>query len=170
MSLPQEYRQILDMLAEGKITTDEAQRLMEKIGAGSGSRPGAPHREGARTEAGGIGEPVPAVAGATAAVAVQASGQGSQSRSDRPYPKYLRILVSSKDGDEVNIRVPLQLVRAGLKLSTVLPTEARDRIRESGIDLSKLSELEGEDLIAALRDLSVDVDSSNGDMVRIFCE
>ena len=85
-------------------------------------------------------------------------------------PKYLRILVNSSDGDEVNIRVPLQLVRAGLKLSTVLPNDAKEKITEKGIDLSKLGELEGEALIEALRELSVDVDSSDGDVVRIFCE
>ena len=85
-------------------------------------------------------------------------------------PKYLRVLVNSSDGDEVNIRVPLQLVRAGLKLSTVLPNDAKEKITEKGIDLSKLGELEGEALIEALRELSVDVDSSDGDVVRIFCE
>lgn len=38
------------------------------------------------------------------------------------------------------------------------------------MDLGSLSGLEGEELIEALRDLRVDVDSGKGDTVRIFCE
>ena len=179
MSFPKEYRQILDMLAEGKITAEEAQRLMEKINGGrtaSGqSESGAPTGEsadtnrstGTETERGGRS---PAEGRAATALVVQARGNGSGGASGRTAPRYLRILVNSKDGDEVNIRVPLQLVRAGLKLSTVLPNDAKAKINERGIDLSKLSELEGEALIEALRELSVDVDSSDGDVVRIFCE
>src|SRR5215469_17888055 len=58
--------------------------------------------------------------------------------------KYLRILVEREpehDGDEqtrVNIRVPLQLLRAGVKLKGLLPEDARDQmneaLREKGVD------------------------------------
>jgi hypothetical protein len=34
----------------------------------------------------------------------------------------------------------------------------------------KLGELDGEELYEALRDLEVDVDSGDGDSVRVFCE
>lgn len=154
MSLSKETRQILDMLAAGKINAEEAQRLMERL-EGSSSSAGQ-----GRTAA----PEVDRIATTTVVAAAPSQGRGGAN------PKYLRIVVNSTDGDVVNIRVPLQIVRAGLKLSAVLPQDARDKIKESGIDLSKLNELHGEELIDALRELSIDVDASDGDTVRIFCE
>ncbi len=64
----------------------------------------------------------------------------------------------------------MALIRTGLKLTTMLPPEANRKIAEQGIDLSQLSELHGEELIDALRELKVDVDAADGDTVRIYCE
>ncbi|UCF69029.1 MAG: hypothetical protein JSV80_07035 [Acidobacteriota bacterium] len=154
MTLRPEYKQILEMLGEGKITTDDAKRLMEKLNSQASSEgPG-----------GSAGEP------ADAPDATPPVGARPSPRTGSSLPKYLRVLVNSHDGDEVNIRVPLKIVRAGLKLSTVLPQHAREKIQEHGVDLSNLSELDGDELIEALRELSIDVDASNGDTVRIFCE
>jgi hypothetical protein len=162
MTIAQEQRQILDMLAEGKITADEAHRILEKLN-------GAP----SRSPEPGSGWTSPADAraesGPASRTALLADPEG-RARTGRPAPKYLRILVHSDEGDQVNIRIPLQIVRAGLKLTAVLPREAREKLRESGVDLSSLSELQGEALIDALRELSIDVDSSEGERVRIFCE
>jgi hypothetical protein len=80
------------------------------------------------------------------------------------------VLVDSSKGDKVNIRVPLSLVRAGIKLKAVMPEHARQQLSEKGIDLSNLGGLEGEELLQALRELNVDVDAADGDKVRIFCE
>jgi hypothetical protein len=129
-----EKKQVLDMLAAGKISSEEASRLLEKL-------------------------------------ETQRSISPSESpKSHRSKLKYLRILVDSADGDKVNIRVPLALVRTGIKLSTMMPSHASEKIREKGIDLTQLSSLEGDELTEALRELAVDVDSSDGDTVRIFCE
>ncbi len=158
MSFRKEHRQILDMLAEGKITPDQAQALMEKLNQGSSSDGGD---EGPTADFSEHGH-----AASRTAVLVKKrveTGSGSALR-------YFRIVVQSSDGDDVNIRIPLKIVRAGLKLTTVLPDEAKEKIRDSGIDLSTFSELEGEELIEALRDLAIDVDSSDGDRIRIFCE
>ena len=62
------------------------------------------------------------------------------------------------------------LLRTGIKLSTMIPILAGDKLKESGFDLSHLSNLSGDELINELRDLKVDVDSPNGDTVRVFCE
>ena len=85
-------------------------------------------------------------------------------------PKYLRIVVDGKDGNKVNVRVPLGLLRTGIKLSAMVPIMAGERLKATGIDLSHLSSLSGDELIEELRDLKVDVDSPDGDTVRIFCE
>jgi hypothetical protein len=84
--------------------------------------------------------------------------------------KYLRVFVDSSDGDKVNIRVPLALIKTGIKLGAVLPDHVTDKLDEKGVDLGKFTELEGDDLYEALRELQVDVDSGEGDVVRIFCE
>ena len=84
--------------------------------------------------------------------------------------KYLRVVVDSTDGNKVNIRVPLGLLRTGIKLSTMVPIVAGERLKDSGIDLSHLSSLSGDELIEELRDLKIDVDSPDGDKVRVFCE
>lgn len=132
-------KKVLEMLAEGKITAAEAERLLEKLGH---SRP-----------AGDVDVTVPA--------------------ADRPIPrnpKYLRVLVESEKGDKVNVRVPMALVRTGIRLGALMPAHAREELEAKGIDLSALSDLDGEELVQALAELTVDVDSGSGDHVRVFCE
>jgi hypothetical protein len=134
-----ERRQVLDMLAEGKITAEDAENLLGKL-------------NGAEPTTGGVPE--------------SARGDGARDGS----PRFLRVVVDSSDGDQVNVRVPLALVRTGIKLSTMLPSHANESLEEHGIDLSKMSGLEGEELVEALKELTVDVDSADGDKVRVFCE
>ena len=85
-------------------------------------------------------------------------------------PRFLRVIVDSTDGDKINVRVPMALIRTGLKLTTMLPSEASSKIAEHGIDLSQLGELAGDELIEALQELTVDVDSHDGDTIKVFCE
>jgi hypothetical protein len=92
--------------------------------------------------------------------------------------KYLRIMVEpgpdSKNQDRVNIRVPLKLIRAGLKLAALIPKSAQsqvnDALHEKGIEVD-FSQIKPEDLdniVAQLDDLTVDVEGKES--VRIFCE
>ena len=140
----EERRQILQMLAEGKVTADEAERLLNAI-EGSGAALGA-------------------------------------SPAGRPggKPKYLRVLVDAEDHHtvkpvKVNIRVPVQLMRAGVRLSALMPTQARDQVnkalREQGIpvDVGQLRPDNLEELLDHLNDLTVDVDQEKA-KVRVFCE
>ena len=69
-----------------------------------------------------------------------------------------------------SVRVPLAILRTGIKLLAVLPSKVSERLVEGGIDLSALRDLHREELVEHLRELHVDVDSKNGDKVRIFCE
>ena len=85
-------------------------------------------------------------------------------------PRYLRLVVDSSDGDKVNIKVPMSLIKTGIKLSALLPTDAADAIKDQGIDLAMLKDLPADELIQALRELEVNVDSADGDTVRIFTE
>jgi DNA-binding transcriptional ArsR family regulator len=93
-------------------------------------------------------------------------------------PKYLRVQVDpgNKSGKEqVNIRIPLQLIRAGAKLASVVPSEAREKVNRAlhekgiGLDINDLNSEKLESVIESLGDLSVDVDGED-EKVKIFCE
>ena len=92
--------------------------------------------------------------------------------------KYLRVVVEPAPGsagtEKVNIRVPLKLIRAGLKLAAFIPKDAQVKVNEAlhekGIDtdFSKIKPEDLEDLIAQLDDLTIDVEGK--EKIRIFCE
>ena len=82
--------------------------------------------------------------------------------------KYLRVVVDGKD--KANIRVPIALIRTGIKLTALMPLSASKHLSEHGIDLSQFNNLDGDELMEALGELQVDVDSGSGDVVRVFCE
>jgi hypothetical protein len=141
----EQRRQILQMLAEGKITADEAERLIDAL-----------EREQPESPPGAAPRP-------------------------KPRPKYLRVLVSWEDdlgGDgpgRVNVRVPLQLLRAGVRLTSLIPPQALTKVNaeldKSGvpIDLTQLKPQHIEELIEQLDDLTVDVDDPDT-KVQVFCE
>jgi hypothetical protein len=135
-----EKRKVLEMLAAGKITAEDAERLLDKLnGSGAASEP--------------------------------AAGQGGEaSASPGQKPRYLRVVVDSPESDQVNVRVPLSLLRGGIGLLAVLPPRVSEKLAEKGIDLSALSTLKGQELLDALQDLQVDVGGPGGKKVRIFCE
>jgi hypothetical protein len=99
-------------------------------------------------------------------------------RSPAASPKYLRVLVEGQDGspsNKVNVRVPLDLIRAGMRLAALLPAVAYEPVnralKQNGVDLdvSKIKPENLEALVEHLRELSVDVESA-GEKVRVFCE
>jgi hypothetical protein len=96
----------------------------------------------------------------------------------QPAPKYLRVLVESQvEGkpNKVNVRVPFELIRAGMRLAALLPQVAygpvNRALKENGVDvdISKLRPEDFEGLVAHLQELQVDVDDGT-DKVRVFCE
>ncbi|NIO04051.1 MAG: hypothetical protein GTN74_05395 [Proteobacteria bacterium] len=92
--------------------------------------------------------------------------------------RHLRIQVEPKGSsakDRVNIRVPLKMLRAGVKLSSALPEHAKDKInhalKEKGVDFD-LSLFEGEKLeevLDSLVDSGIDVETSDKE-IHISCE
>jgi hypothetical protein len=94
-------------------------------------------------------------------------------------PKYLRVQVDGHDGGRagrVNVRVPFNLVRAGVRLAALLPAAAHGPInkalKENGVDIdvSKLKPEDFEDLVEHLTELTVDVEGAQGEKVRVYCE
>ena len=136
----EERKRILEMLAEGKINTDEAERLLSALSN--------------ETE------------------------KGSDITEKVWGHKYLRVVVEPAPGSEsterVNIRVPLKLIRAGLKLASFIPKDAQVKVNEAlhekGIDtdFSRIKPEDLEDLIGQLDNLTVDVEGK--EKIRVFCE
>jgi hypothetical protein len=144
-------RQILQMLSEGKISADEAERLISAMEEPVGAKP---------------------------------ADQGSTS-AGKTSPKYLRVVVDSEDDGghdgptKVNVRVPMQLLRAGVRLAGLIPApalrQANNAMQEHGIpiDLSQIKPENLEELVEHLNDLTVDVDQKDASTkvkVRVFCE
>lgn len=139
-------RRILQMLADSRITADEAERLLSALER----------------------EPAPA-----------ASQSGPSGSPPLNRAKYLRVTVDadSRHGGptKVNIRVPMQLLRAGVRLSALIPPDARAEVnaelRRKGVDfdIAQLKPENLEALIEQLSDLSVDVEQDRA-KVRVFAE
>ena len=146
-------RQILEMLAVGKITANEAERLIAAL-------------ETERTTPAG-------------------EYSGFNGATVKTRAKFLRVLVEAdesmtgmKGQTTVNVRVPLQLLRAGVRLASLIPVQAHqqldDALNKHGVPLT-LSQIRPEnleELIDHLEDLTVDVNASAGNAtkVRVFCE
>ena len=142
-------KKILEMLAKNKISADEAYRLLSVIESGESGR----------------------------------ESTGKTATAVKEKAKYLRVTVlpdaeheNSKNVDRVNVRVPMSLIRAGIKLTSLIPPEARDKVngalREKGIDFDvrNVKPEDLEELIEALSDLEVDVVSAKGEKVKVFVE
>ena len=150
-------RQILEMLAAGKITADEAERLLSALESTT---------EGIAGEYAG-------------------SMKGSGGTAVKTRAKYLRVLVETdesmtglKGTTTVNVRVPMQLLRAGVRLASLIPVQAHDQLDQAlskhgvPITLSQIKPENLEEIIDHLEDLTVDVDGKEGNAtkVRVFCE
>ncbi len=139
--MSEERDRILDLLASGKITAEEAGRLLDAVDARSGRPPAGP--------------------------APAKSNPGE-------LPKFMYVKVISTKGDNVNVKIPLSLVRAGLKLTSLIPPQAMEQIDKSmaekgmHIDLKNLKPEDLEDLIESLREMEISVDAANGDNVRVY--
>jgi len=139
----EERKKVLELVADGKVSVDDAERLLAALGGSDAPVPPA--------------APVPPPAPGAA-------------------PRTLRIQVDGPD-EHVNVRVPMQLIRAGIGLSSLIPDEARGaletRLGAHGLrlDLGKLKGAEFEEVIKALGDTAIDVNDKNGNTkVRIYCE
>jgi hypothetical protein len=150
--MSENQKKILQMLSEGKINVNEAQRLLEAMG---------PDKNGDTGEE---------------------DGNRTKSR-----PRFMRVIVEPKPGAEdrdfchgvnkhkVNIRVPVSLIRAGMKLATLIPHDAAEHIdrafKEKGFsfDIRKIKDEDLEEMLTALQESVIDIDAEN-EIVKIYAE
>lgn len=135
---------ILSMLAEGKITVDEAERLLAAVDESAEEMPQKSDPETKKKQARYL------------YVAVNADAD------------------SNKSKDRVNIKIPLRLIKTGMALGSLLPESARGKVKtalsEKGIDLdlNNLNADSVDELIESL--LEFDIVAEDGDdKVRIYC-
>ena len=142
-----ERKKILEMLVEGKITADDADKLLEKL-SGSGSSE-------AKADTGSVPKP-------------EGGSEGKEERHAKP--RFMRIVIDKPGHDQVNVRIPLAFTRAGSNLLAVLPAQVREKLSERGIDIGALCAMDAKDLPDAVENLNIDVEKSDGKKVKIFCE
>lgn len=142
-------KKVLEMLSQNKISVEEAYRLLSLVEEGD----------------------------------EKVENQTKTGTPLKEKPKYLRVTVvpdpekeERSDVDRVNVKVPMSLIHAGIKFTSLIPTEAREKVngalQEKGIDfdVKNVKPEDIEQLIEALSDLEVDVQSSQGEKVRVFVE
>lgn len=141
--MSEETRRVLEMVAAGRITVDEGERLLAALRAG------------------------------------QAEPQPVTAEAESPPPRFLKMeaVGSGKDGKEegFRLRVPLELLRAGIKMRALIPESKRDRInqklREKGVegDIFEMSDEQIDTLIRSLGELEMEAGDGEGSF-RLYLE
>ena len=134
-------RRVLEMLSEGKVSVDEAERLISLV------------------------DEEPEAAGSVQQIAPPRTGAA----------RYLRVAIDSDGEEHIDVRVPLALIKAGVKLHTLLPEQAAQGInktmKRNGIDID-IHDLRIEDLdqlVDALSEVEVNIHDADS-KVRVYCE
>lgn len=142
-----ERLRILELLAEGKINAAEAERLLDAV----------------RREEMAPVESLPV------------DGETPDGKPVGRKASTLRVLVNKTNGEQVNIRVPLGLLKAGLKLKGLLPGNAKAQVdvalQEKGLNFN-LDDLDSKSLdaiVAALSETRIEIDSDK-ERVQVYCE
>jgi len=138
----EEKLKVLNMIAEAKISAEEGAKLLDAL-----------DKKDAKQS-----EPV-----------VQKKEKGNIN--------YLFVDISPKtdaNKEKVHVKVPLALVRAGVNIASMLPVDVQDKVNsamdEKGMkfDLSSIKPENIEELIQALEEMEVNIDSDEH-TVRVYC-
>ena len=136
---------ILQMLAEGKIKVDEAERLLAALENAEKSE----------------------------------EQNSTEVEGPKRKPKFLHVKVQSKPGsgrkhENVDIKIPIMLLKAGVKLGSIMPDKAKgafvSKLNDKGLNIN-LKDLDTDNidmLIQALTETSIEVDEED-ETVRIYC-
>lgn len=149
--MSEDRARILNMLAEGKLNADEAERLLDALDSRKPDAPAASATVGPAIK----GDPTPLL---------------------NALPKYLHVHVDGDKGERVDVKVPLALVRSGLKLTSLIPPQAMDKINQQmaeqgmSIDFSHFKPEDIDELIEALREMEINIDGADGEKVRVYAE
>ncbi len=142
--MTEQRKKILEMLSAGTINADEAERLITALEKNSTSH---------ETD--------------------------SENVKSKPKPKFLHVKVEKEPGsgckhDNVDIKIPIMLLKAGMKLGSMLPESSKGEINahlhDKGIhiDLNSVDSKDIDIIMLALSESSIDIDTDR-EKVRIYC-
>ncbi len=140
MSNEREKKQIMEMLQDGKLTAEQAEKLLKALDGGT------ENRSGYKTE--------------TKSVAVSDGKPGSRLKGK------FKVEVQSADGDNVMVTLPLMLAKLALSM---MPAEKMSEIKANGVDLAQIVN-NIEDFIDMVDEDIVNVVSAGGDRVRVYIQ
>ncbi|MCF7831991.1 MAG: hypothetical protein K9N05_00245 [Candidatus Marinimicrobia bacterium] len=141
----EERLKVLNMIAEGKISAEEGSKLLEAL------------------------DKKDKLASEQAEPVIRTKEKGNIN--------YLYVDVTPKkeeNKEKVHVKVPLALVRAGVNIASMLPADVQDKVNdamgEKGMkfDLSSIKPENIEELIQALEEMEVNIDSDEH-TVRVYC-
>jgi hypothetical protein len=141
-------RRILDLLAQGKISVDDADQLLRALGASS----------------------------------LESETDAAQP-ADKQAARWIRVTIDKaaregKPAKQVSIRVPMALVRGGVRLGAIFPRLSRkdtdeisQHLRDHGVDVdwSKVDLSQLDNVLQSLDETTIDVDKGRA-QVRISYE
>jgi hypothetical protein len=165
---------ILEMLKEGRINAEEADRLIEKLEQlNADDDVVVEDEEHDESHFGGGIRAAVADALRTAAAAgrsARATIRTVRERMPSKRGRGLLITINTAKGDKVNVRIPLSLIKAGVKLTALLPESAAESMKEHGVNLDEFAKMSGDELLDALEELNIDIDTEDGDSIRVCCD
>jgi hypothetical protein len=171
--MSENQKKILEMLANKKISVDEAYRLLSAL------KSEAPAPEGA----GGTETTSKPKAKYLHVSVVPRQGHKHEGHKHEGHEDEGDEDEGDEDGrheheehaEVVNVRVPMSLIRSGMKFTSLLPAEARDKVNDAlhekgmNLDMRNMKPEDLEELIGALDDLEVNVENDE-ETVRVFVE
>lgn len=141
-----ETKKVLEMLAAGKISQEDAERLLDKLSGAAAQAESTNSQTGTGTSA--------------------AAGSGPGTRR----PRFLHIQVQRPDGRDTDVRLPLGSVRCGRHWTAFLPLRVSEKLSEYGIDFGSLDAMNDQEFQAAIDRINVRIQSHNGKNVHIYAE
>jgi len=138
----EEKLKVLNMIAEGKISAEEGGKLLEALDKNN-----------------------------------EKKAELFEEKKEKGNINYLFVDIhptTDENKEKVHVKVPLALVRAGVNIASMLPTDVQDKVNdamdEKGMkfDLSSIKPENIEELIQALEEMEVNIDSDEH-TVRVYC-
>lgn len=142
-----ETKKVLEMLAAGKISQEDAERLLDKLSGTPSTQSDVANAQ----SAGGNTTPTASAAGPKR-------------------PRFLHVQVERPGRENVDMRVPLSIARGARHWMAFLPTGVAERLNEFGIHLGSLDQMSDQELQATSDRINVEIAKGNGKRVRIYAE
>lgn len=142
--MSEQRKKILQMLAEGKISADEADRLLAALGSQ------------------GVAD------------AEVVDGNSSQAKTKKPSFLHVTVHGGRHGHDNVDVKIPIMLLKAGVKLGSLMPEKTRGKFHSHlcdhglNIDLNDLDGKKLDGLIQALAEHPIEIVADN-EVVNIRC-